>query len=396
MSSEPSVAGGSSRRLCGWCGEAIREGARSDAKHCSKQCRQSAWRMRKGCKARTAAAEPLRLAYADPPYPGLSHYYRGHADYAGEVDHAELVERLEPYDGWALSTSAAALNRVLRMCPTDVQIAAWTRGGEADAVVAPALVLGACHLSGGPRVHVEPRGATDRLARIRLAPADIGPPARDGSKASSVRVLDVRSHRGQARRHARGLVPRIRRDRASLARVHVGGGRVRRVREIPHPEREIPPSASASVRPARPSWPSGRRSHRIPEKSAGIPVHQADATRRVCRRDVQPSLVDERRLGYAGGMAGTEKTEKTDEEMWQERQQAICAVLGDALAAGLADGLIIGGQRYTVAVRRYLGGSRADEGVTTAITVENEMEHFDFSVHLDGFGFTSKGLDSVW
>jgi hypothetical protein len=24
-----------------------------------------------------------RLAYADPPYPGKAHYYRGHPDYAG-------------------------------------------------------------------------------------------------------------------------------------------------------------------------------------------------------------------------------------------------------------------------------------------------------------------------
>ena len=31
---------------------------------------------------------PLRLAYADPPYPGNAWLYRDHPDYGGEVDHA--------------------------------------------------------------------------------------------------------------------------------------------------------------------------------------------------------------------------------------------------------------------------------------------------------------------
>jgi hypothetical protein len=77
-----------------------------------------------------SATEPLRLAYADPPYPGLSaRYYGDHPDFGGEVDHAELVERLaSTYDGWALSTSAAALPDVLRLCPPGVRVAAWFRG----------------------------------------------------------------------------------------------------------------------------------------------------------------------------------------------------------------------------------------------------------------------------
>ena len=51
----------------------------------------------------------VRLAIADPPYPGCAHLYRDHADYAGEVDHAELIARLErDYDGWVLHTSATA------------------------------------------------------------------------------------------------------------------------------------------------------------------------------------------------------------------------------------------------------------------------------------------------
>ena len=65
----------------------------------------------------------LRIAYADPPYPGCAHLYKNHPDYQGEVDHYKLVERLvEGYDGWALSTSAAALFDVLHI------VERWTRG----------------------------------------------------------------------------------------------------------------------------------------------------------------------------------------------------------------------------------------------------------------------------
>lgn len=60
----------------------------------------------------------MRVAYADPPYPGQAwRLYGGHVDYAGEVDHRELVDRLMEYDGWALSTSASALHAVLPLCP---------------------------------------------------------------------------------------------------------------------------------------------------------------------------------------------------------------------------------------------------------------------------------------
>ena len=55
----------------------------------------------------------MRLAYADPPYPGRAHLYADHPDYAGEVDHRELALTLSTqYDGWALSTSAEALPEV--------------------------------------------------------------------------------------------------------------------------------------------------------------------------------------------------------------------------------------------------------------------------------------------
>lgn len=69
----------------------------------------------------------MRIAYADPPYPGKSHLYREHPDYAGEVDHRALVLSLAGYDGWALSTDSPALRYVLSLCPLDVQVAAWVR-----------------------------------------------------------------------------------------------------------------------------------------------------------------------------------------------------------------------------------------------------------------------------
>lgn len=69
----------------------------------------------------------MKFAYADPPYPGQAHKYRNHPDYAGEVDHAELIARIELNypDGWALSTSAKAMRAVLDLCPAAVEVAIW-------------------------------------------------------------------------------------------------------------------------------------------------------------------------------------------------------------------------------------------------------------------------------
>jgi hypothetical protein len=64
-------------------------------------------------------AGSVRFAYADPPYPGQARrHYGDHEDFAGEVDHAALIAELEDgFDGWALSTSAKELWRVLPLCP---------------------------------------------------------------------------------------------------------------------------------------------------------------------------------------------------------------------------------------------------------------------------------------
>lgn len=105
----------------------------------------------------------MRLAYADPPYPGQARkWYRDHPDYAGEVDHAELIGRLcrDYPDGWALSTSAAALREVLILCPDDVRVAIWhVKNSEAPGAKPgwhlswePVIVRGGRPLSGAGRV----------------------------------------------------------------------------------------------------------------------------------------------------------------------------------------------------------------------------------------------------
>ncbi len=69
----------------------------------------------------------MRFAYADPPYVGNARkHYGKHPDFGGEVDHAELIARLEAdYDGWALSCSVKSLPVVLKLCADDVVVLAW-------------------------------------------------------------------------------------------------------------------------------------------------------------------------------------------------------------------------------------------------------------------------------
>jgi hypothetical protein len=72
----------------------------------------------------------ITVAYADPPYIGQAkRHYEDHPDYAGEVDHRELVERLEREfpDGWALSASSPSLKEILSLCPDGVRVWAWVK-----------------------------------------------------------------------------------------------------------------------------------------------------------------------------------------------------------------------------------------------------------------------------
>lgn len=127
------ASGAAESDVCAWCRGPIPAAARRDALCCSVRCRQARHRFTQGVGVVTGVSSgtPLRLAYADPPYPGKSRrYYGDHPDFAGEVDHLELIAWLSEYDGWALSTSAAALPTVLASCPPGVRVAAWFRGSR--------------------------------------------------------------------------------------------------------------------------------------------------------------------------------------------------------------------------------------------------------------------------
>lgn len=71
----------------------------------------------------------MRLAYADPPYLGQARkHYRDDPSgiVAAEVDHAQLIDRLRSYDGWALSCSSPSLHEILPLAP-EARIAAWVK-----------------------------------------------------------------------------------------------------------------------------------------------------------------------------------------------------------------------------------------------------------------------------
>jgi hypothetical protein len=119
-------------RVCAWCGNPIRRAARRDAETCTKACRQARQRFRIAPAAEQTGA-PMRFAIADPPYPQLAErYYKDHPDFGGEVDHPALIARLlaEHPDGWALCTSADALQTVLAMCPPGTRTAIWVKGSR--------------------------------------------------------------------------------------------------------------------------------------------------------------------------------------------------------------------------------------------------------------------------
>ena len=69
----------------------------------------------------------LRFAYADPPYIGQAKKHYSHDPNCAEVDHAQLIARLNTYDGWALSLSSPTLKQILALCPDDVRVGAWVK-----------------------------------------------------------------------------------------------------------------------------------------------------------------------------------------------------------------------------------------------------------------------------
>ena len=82
-------------------------------------------------------SDRLRAAVADPPYIGQSaKHYADHPDYAGEVDHEHLIERLRTgYDAWALCLHSPATYRVLDICERqglslydgDIRLMSWVK-----------------------------------------------------------------------------------------------------------------------------------------------------------------------------------------------------------------------------------------------------------------------------
>jgi len=72
-------------RLCAWCKNSIPAKARRDAVCCSVRCRPAQHRFLRavGYAEAVPPGRPLRLAYADPPYPGKAWLYRDHPDYRG-------------------------------------------------------------------------------------------------------------------------------------------------------------------------------------------------------------------------------------------------------------------------------------------------------------------------
>ena len=74
----------------------------------------------------------MRIGYADPPYIGCAHLYRDHPDFGGEVDHAQLVDRLQSeFDGWVLHAAATPAS-IAVLAPlvekTGARWMAWVKG----------------------------------------------------------------------------------------------------------------------------------------------------------------------------------------------------------------------------------------------------------------------------
>lgn len=154
---------------CLWCGNP----SPNLNKLCSKRCRQTAWRFRKTPIPWVPSDKPLKLAYADPPYPGLSKkYYGKEASYAGEVDHRDLVDTLEQnFHGWALSTSSKALKWVLALVQSDdVIVCPWVKPLRRVAGLGPVSITEYLIVSPGRR----------RLIKPGLPDAFLGATAREG------------------------------------------------------------------------------------------------------------------------------------------------------------------------------------------------------------------------
>lgn len=144
-------------KVCAWCLGPIPGGKRRDAQTCSQRCRQAKARFAVSPAAPRHVGGTIRVAYADPPYPGLARRYYG----CEEVDHRQLVAELAAGfpDGWALSTSSDALEDVLAICrAADVhpRTAAWVRGSRSSRAYRPRNAWEPLLVVGGRPVLLEP------------------------------------------------------------------------------------------------------------------------------------------------------------------------------------------------------------------------------------------------
>lgn len=119
-------------RECEWCHAEMPPGKRSHARFCSDAHRFAGHRFSRQVHAREVAEAPKRIGIFDPPYVGKAWLYEDHPDYAGEVDHAQLIDELRSFDGWALFADGAEQGVVARLFPSDLSFrtAIWVRGAR--------------------------------------------------------------------------------------------------------------------------------------------------------------------------------------------------------------------------------------------------------------------------
>jgi len=107
---------------CAWCRALL---STRQLRWCSKRCRQTAWRCRKVSLLERSDSEPLRLAYADPPFIERAGYYPEKT----EVDHVALLSHLQQFDGWALSAGAhiESLRCIVPLLPNGARVCPWVK-----------------------------------------------------------------------------------------------------------------------------------------------------------------------------------------------------------------------------------------------------------------------------
>lgn len=202
------MTGSAAAAVCAWCNGPIPGRARRDSICCSKRCRQARHRFLRAVGVAEAASSPMRLAYADPPYPGrAARYYAEHPDFAGEVDHGRLIASLAGFDGWALSTSADALQELLPLCPEGVRVAAWHHGerpnrGARGPLNAwePVIFFG-----GRPTIHEDASRLASRDTSSS-AERDVSVPASHDANRGGGRRIDSLVYVARARRTDPGRV----------------------------------------------------------------------------------------------------------------------------------------------------------------------------------------------